>query len=122
MESLKESGILTNFLGAITDALVKEGYSPSDTKHLIVAALLEIVEDMAKKPGGGHDFYIVKPVFRFLVNLYQEENRLLQEEAYLPQIQKTMQDNDMMIQYFLSQIQAVEQNMTITEENKDGHS
>ena len=53
MQDLKKSGILTNFLGAITDSLIKEGYSPADTKHIIVAALLEIVEDMAKKPVGG---------------------------------------------------------------------
>ena len=48
MESLKESGILTNFLGAITDSLVKEGYSPDDVHHLIVASLMEIIEDETK--------------------------------------------------------------------------
>lgn len=111
MQDLNKSGILTNFLGAITDSLIKEGYSPADTKHIIVAALLEIVENMAKKPAGGYDFYIVKPVFRFLINLYQEENRLLQSESYLPQVQHKMQEHDTLIQYYTDQLQAIETNL-----------
>ena len=111
MQNLKESGILTNFLGAITDSLVKEGYSPADTRHLIVAALMEIVEDTTKKEAGGHDFYTVKPVFRFLINLYQEENRLLQGDAYVPQVQQKMKENDTLIQYFSAQLDAIEKNM-----------
>ena len=114
MQSLKQSGILTNFLGAITDSLVKEGYSPAETRHLIVASLMEIIEDMTKKEDGGHNFYTVKPIFRYLINLYQEENQLLQEEAYLPQIQQKMQENDRLIQYFSGQLIAIEKNMTIT--------
>ena len=114
MQSLKKSGILTNFLGAITDSLVKEGYSPADTKHLIVAALMEIVEDTTKKEAGGHDFYTVKPVFRYLVGLYQEENRLLQDESYLPQVQQKMQENDTLIQYFTNQLNSIEKNMAAT--------
>ena len=111
MQSLKKSGILTNFLGAITDSLIKEGYSPTDTKHLIVAALMEIIEDTTKKEAGGHDFYTVKPVFRFLINLYQEENRLLQKDSYLLQIQQKMQQNDIIIRYFTNQLDAIEKNI-----------
>lgn len=114
MQSLKQSGILTNFLGAITDSLVKEGYSPAETKHLIVASLMEIIEDITRKNAGGHDFYTVKPVFRYLVSLYQEENRLLQEESYLPQIQQKMQENDRLIQYFITQLDSIEKNMAAT--------
>ena len=114
MQSLKKSGILTNFLGAVVDSLIKEGYSPADTKHLIVASAMELVEDMTKKESGGHDFYVVKPVFRYLVGLYQEENRLLQNEAYLLQIQQKMQENDTLIQYFTNQLEAIEKNMATT--------
>ena len=111
MESLKESGILTNFLGAITDSLVKEGYNPDDVRHLIVASLMEIVEDETKNADGSRNFYALKPVLRFCVNLYQEENNKMQPEAYLPAIQKKMQDNDKIVQFFMEQIQAVSHNL-----------
>ena len=110
MESLKESGILTNFLGAITDSLVKEGYSPDDVRHLIVASLMEIVDDETKKADGSRNFYALKPVLRFCINLYQEENKKMQPEAYLPAIQKKMQDNDWLIAYFTRQVEAIAQN------------
>lgn len=111
MESLKQSGILTNFLGAITDSLVKEGYKPDDVRHLIVAALMEIIEDETKNEDGSRNFYVLKPVLRFCMNLYQEENNRMQEEAYLPAIQKKMQENDIIIKFFAEQIQAVSQNL-----------
>lgn len=114
MSSIKQSGILTNFLGAIIDSLVKEGYSPADTKHLVVAAAMEMVEDMTKKETGGHDSSAVKPAFRYIVGLYQEENRILQNEAYLPQIQQKMQENDTLIQYFTNQLNSIEKNMATT--------
>lgn len=111
MQNLKDSGILTNFLGAITDSLIKQGYSPADTKHLIVASLMEVIEDTVKKTGGGHDFYAMKPVFRFMIRFYQDENNRLQDEAYLPQVRQKMQENDTAMAYFSSQLTAVEQNM-----------
>ena len=105
MQSLKESGILTNFLGTITDSLVKEGYSPADTKHLIVASLMETIEDMAKKQEGGYDLYVIKPVFRFMLAVCQEENRMLSADAYLPAVQQRMQQNDAISAYYESQLQ-----------------
>ncbi len=110
MQSLKKSGILTNFLGAITDSLVKEGYSPADTKHLIAASLMETIEDMAKKPEGGYDLYVIKPVFRFMLAICQEENRILSSDAYLPAIQQRMQQNDIISSYYKSQLEAIEKN------------
>ena len=103
--------VLTNFTGAMIDGLSKQGYSDKDIKHLIVAALMETIENMTKKDNDGHDFYALKPVFRFFINLYQSENRRLSVDAYLPIIQKEMQQNSEVIHFFETKVNALEANL-----------
>ena len=110
--------ILTNFIGAMIDGLSEKGYSDKDIKHLIVAALMETIENMTKKDNDEHDFYALKPVFRFFINLYKTENRRLSIDAYLPIIQKEIQQNAEVIHFFETKISALESNLEEVNENK----
>ena len=111
MQDLKGTGILTNFIGAMIDSLAKQGHTPAEINHLIVASLAETIADLAKKPDGHIDLYVMKPVFRLLVTLYKEENRKLSEEGYLPPIQQKMQQNDWVIRFFEEELRNVTNNL-----------
>jgi hypothetical protein len=111
MQSLKEAGILTNFIGAILDSLANQGYKPAEASHLTAALLIETVQDVAKKDDGTYDFYVLKPLFRFFISLYQNENKRLVEESYLPKIREKMQKNDQIISFFEEELRTVAQNM-----------
>ena len=105
----KDSFMFTNFIGAIKDSLVNEGYSSRQTNHLLVASLMEIVNDIVHE-NNGIDHYTLKPVYRFLLNLQQEENKMLQSEAYLPQVQQKMASNDYFISFLNKELSAIEAN------------
>lgn len=106
---MKNGPIFVNFLGAIKDSLVQEGYSAEQVRHLLVANLMEIVNDTVHEDGK-IDHYVLKPVYRFLINIQREENQSMKSEAYLPQIQKKMADNDYLIRFLESELSAIEQN------------
>jgi hypothetical protein len=105
----KNSFLFTNFLGAIKDSLVKEGYSAKQTNHLLVANLMEIVNDTVHE-NGDIDHYVLKPVYRFLLNLQREENKRLQPEAYLAPVQQKMAANDYFISFLEKELSAIEAN------------
>ena len=105
----KDSFLFTNFIGAIKDSLINEGYSARQTNHLLVASLMEIINDIVHE-NNDIDHYTVKPVYRFLLNLQQEENQKLQSESYLPQIQKKMAANDYFISFIEKELSAIEAN------------
>jgi len=115
MQNLKESGILDQFIGAIIDSLAQQGYKPREVNHLVAALLIETTQDVAKKEDGSYDFYVLKPLFRFFIAMYQEENKRLVEESYLPKIREKMQQNDQIIRFFEEELRTVAQNL---EENK----
>ena len=112
----KDSFLFTNFIGAIKDSLVNEGYTPAQTNHLIVASLMEIVNDVIHEDNK-IDHYSLKPVYRFLLSIQQEENRRLQPEAYLPPIQKKMAENDYLISFLEKELSTIESN----ESKEDSH-
>ena len=107
---MKNSFMFTNFLGAITDSLTKEGYSPKQIRHLIVASLMEIVNEQIKEDGQ-LDHYALKPVYRFLINLYQEENEKMHADAYIPKIQEKMASNNYMISFLSHELELLERNL-----------
>lgn len=112
----KDSFLFTNFIGAMKDSLVNEGYTPAQTNHLIVASLMEIVNDIIHEDNK-IDHYSLKPVYRFLLSIQQEENRRLQPEAYLPPIQKKMAENDYLISFLEKELSTIESN----EGKEDSH-
>ena len=69
----KDSFLFTNFIGAMKDSLVNEGYTSAQTNHLIIASLMEIVNDIIHEDNK-IDHYSLKPVYRFLLNIQREEN------------------------------------------------
>ena len=106
---MKDTTLFVNFLGAIKESLVHEGYTAQQANHLLVAHLMEIVQDTVHE-NGKIDYYTVKPVYRFLINLQKEENTSLQEESYLPQIQQKMAANDYLIQFLEKELSSIEDN------------
>jgi len=106
---MKNGPIFVNFLGAIKDSLIQEGYSAEQVRHLLVANLMEIVNDTVHE-NGKVDHYVMKPVYRFLINIQKEETRAMRSEAYLPQIQKKMADNEYLIQFLESELSTIEKN------------
>jgi len=111
MQDLKGAGILTNFIGAMIDSLAKQGHTPAEINHLVVASLAETIADLAKKPDGTMDLYVMKPVFRLLVTLYTDENRKLAEDGYLVPVQQKMQQNDRIIRFFEEELRNVTNNL-----------
>lgn len=105
----KDSFLFTSFLGAIKDSLTQEGYTAQQANHLLVAHLMEIVNDTVHE-NGSIDHYVLTPVYRFLVNLQTEENRSLQEEAYLPQVQQKMAANEYFINFLSKELAAIKSN------------
>ena len=113
---MKDSFLFASFLGAIKDSLVKEGYSPQQTDHLLVAYLAEMIQDTVCE-NGKLNHYTMKPVYRMLINLYREENTSLQEAAYLPQVQQKMAENDYFIRFLEKELSSIEGN----EEESNGN-
>lgn len=111
MQSLKGAGILTNFIGAMIDSLSKEGHTQAEINHLVVASLAETIADMAKKPSGNMDLYVMKPIFRLLILLYKEENKALEKDSYLPPVQQKMQQNEWVIRFFEEELRNVTNNL-----------
>ena len=64
---------LTAYIGMEINALLKEGYSSSKTKHLVTAQLVEmIMNTVAVTEGGVLDLYAVKPMLvavKYIVDL-----------------------------------------------------
>ena len=115
----KDSFLFTNFLGAIKDSLIKEGYTPKQTNHLLVAHLMEIVNDVVHE---NHDIdhYVMKPVYRFIINIHREENRKMESIAYLPQIQEKMAGNDYLVSYLEQELSSIETNESKEEPQHGG--
>ena len=105
----KDSFLFTNFLGAVKDSLIKEGYTARQTNHLLVASLMEIVNDIVHE-NGDIDHYVLKPAYRFLINIHREENRAMESNAYLPLIQEKMAGNDYLVSFLEKELSSIEAN------------
>ena len=111
----KDSFLFTNFLGAVKDSLVNEGYTPGQTNHLIVASLMEVINDIVHE-NQDIDHYVLKPVYRFLINIHQEENRGMESAAYLPQIRQKIAENEYLIKFLQKELTLIESNDTKEEQ------
>ena len=75
-----QSNELLSYIGFEISALLRQGYSPSQTKHLVSSQLVEcIMKTVAIKTDGEYDFYAIKPLFIALK--YLIDNEIIKEQA-----------------------------------------
>ena len=83
---------LTAYIGMEINALLKEGYSSSKTKHLVTAQLVEmIMNTVAVTDGGGLDLYAVKPMLvavKYIVDLEISKEKEQLEQQLLDKMER----------------------------------
>lgn len=107
-----QSNELLAYIGFEISALLRQGYSPSQTKHLVSSQLVEcIMKTVAIKPDGEYDFYAIKPLFIALK--YLIDNEIIKEKAdsfsYLPQIQADIAELTRISQYLDKKINLIKE-------------
>lgn len=68
----------TNFIGLLIDNNNFE--NPKAIKHSIIACLLEEIDPICRnEDDNNYDLFIVKPIFRFIINILNNRINLLQQ-------------------------------------------
>lgn len=102
-----ENNELTAYIGMEINALLKEGYSASKTKHLVSAQLVEmIMNTVAITEGGKLDLYALKPLFvavKYIVDLELSKEKE-DEFAALPQLAKDIDELSRLSSYLEKKI------------------
>lgn len=86
---------LIAYIGMEINALLKEGYSSSKTKHLVTAQLVEmIMNTVAVTEGGVLDLYAVKPMLVAVKYIVDLEIRKEKEDEFsaLPALAKDIEE------------------------------
>ena len=101
---------LTAYIGMEVNALLKEGYSPSKTKHLVTAQLVEmIMETVAVTTGGELDLFAVKPMLvsvKYIVDLELEKEKE-DEFSALPLLAKDIEELSRLSSYLDRKIRLI---------------
>lgn len=89
--SPNKSNELITYVGMEINALHKQGYSPSQVRHLVSSQLIECCLDtVARKSDGSFDLYALKPLFVAFKFLVDREYAEKSKDSYIPQIQADM--------------------------------
>ena len=103
---------LLAYIGMEINALLAQGYSSSQTKHLISAQLIEyIMKTVAVKEKEEYDLYALKPLLIAVKYIVDREIAKEQEEEYsaLPQIQKDIRELSQISEYLDKKISLIKE-------------
>lgn len=82
---------LTAYVGLVAQGLMKSGYSPSDSKHIVTASMVSyIMENLVPNEDGSFDYHVLKPLLVAMKFVFDKELELKQADAYIPQVQADM--------------------------------
>lgn len=113
IEQNKTAGELLSYVGVEIDSLLKQGYSPSQTKHLVSSQLLELVmKTVAVKNDNEYDYYALKPMFVAFKYLIDMEYNQKKEFSYLPEVQADLANLKNISNY-------LEHRISVIQESKD---
>ena len=102
---------LLAYIGMEINALLAQGYSSSQTKHLVSAQLVEcIMKTVAVKEKDEYDLYALKPLLVAVKYIVDREIAKEQEEEFaaLPQIQKDIRELKQISGYLDKKINLIE--------------
>ena len=103
---------LTAYIGMEVNALLKEGYSPSKTKHLVSAQLVEmIMNTVAVKEGGELDLYAIKPLLVAVKYVIDLELKKEKEDEFcaLPEIAEDIEALTRLSRYLEKKIRLIKE-------------
>lgn len=102
---MENQSSLTAFIGVNIAALLKEGYSATEAKHLVVGDLLEEAMKVAQKNDSDYDNYALKPLFVALKYLLEREVTDKTKYAYVPEIATDISNLQNIINYLDNRIE-----------------
>lgn len=80
---------LLAYLGMEINALQKQGYTPRQTKHIIVGQLMEaVIETIAVDEDNELDLYALMPLFVSFKYIVDKEIKKKEPDAYIPLVKK----------------------------------
>ena len=110
---MNNGGELLSYVGMEIESLFEQGYSPSQTKHLVSSQLMELImKTVAVKENKQYDYYALKPMFiafKYLVDIEYDQKK---EFEYLPQVQSDLSNLKNISNY-------LEHRINVIEESKD---
>ena len=103
-DNIDVGNIFANFIGVAISALVKEGYTPQQVKHIITASLANEISKYSMDDSGKIDQYAAKPLYRATVYCLENEKKFMQEDAYMEPVRDQIAITDMIIKYLNNKI------------------
>lgn len=86
MKTKNSQSELVAFIGVFVSALQKEGYQPSEIKHLVTSELVSEAVNLCKDTDGNIDDFGIKPVLTMANNYLKMQMNQETKDAYIPQI------------------------------------
>ncbi len=109
MTDKKPKTDLTQFIGISISALVKEGYTTSQTRNIVCADLIENALQVARKEDSTYDYYGLKPLFIALKYIFDNEIAIKQNDIDIPQIAQNVKTLEFISEYLDKRIRTIKE-------------
>lgn len=99
---------LVSYIGMEVNALTKQGYTPDQTKHIIVGQMMELImQTIAVDEDKQLNLYALMPLFVAFKFLVDSEISRKQADAYIPLIQEDIKKLETISSYIGHRIEVI---------------